>query len=147
MGPTAWFNPFGFFLMAVILVPNILFARRYPEAFTSSQSKPLEILEQIGRFGCFGFMVINIPGAVLGFWFPGAPGVYFAYGITLTVLYCLIWAVCFHRPSLSRALALSILPSLLFLGCGVLLLSLPLILSVLLFAPCHILISVRSVQK
>lgn len=35
MDPTAWFNPFGLFLMAAILVPNFLFARRYPEAFTA----------------------------------------------------------------------------------------------------------------
>ena len=145
MDPTAWFNPFGLFLMVAILVPNFLFARRYPEAFTASQNKLLEALEQIGRFGCFGFMIIQLPGAVWGFWFPGAQEVYFAYGMVITALYCLIWALCFHRPSLFRALALSILPSLLFLGSGFLLCSLPLILSALLFAPCHIFISVRSV--
>lgn len=145
MDPTARFNPFGLLLMAVILVPNILFARRHPEAFTAPpQNKLLETLEQIGRFGCFGFMVINLPGAVWGFWFPCAQETYFAYDITLTALYCLIWALCFEKATLFRALALSFLPSLLFLGSGVLLRSLPLILSALLFAPCHILISVRS---
>lgn len=148
MEPTAWFNLFGLLLMAAIMVPNILFARRYPEAFTAPpRNKALEALEQIGRFGCFGFMIFNLPFAVRGFWFSGAREVYFVYGIALTALYCLIWAVCFHRPSLFRALALSILPSLLFLGCGVLLCSVPLLLSALLFAPCHILISVRSVPK
>ena len=106
------------------------------------RNKLLEALEQIGRFG---FMIIQLPGAVWGFWFPGAQEVYFAYGMVITALYCLIWALCFHRPSLFRALALSILPSLLFLGSGFLLCSLPLILSALLFAPCHIFISVRSV--
>ena len=131
--------------MVAILVPNFLFARRYPEVFTASQNKLLEALEQIGRFGCFGFMIIQLPGAVWGFWFPGAQEVYFAYGMVITALYCLVWALCFHKPSLFRALALSILPSLLFLGSGFLLCSLPLILSALLFAPCHIFISVRSV--
>ena len=90
-------------------------------------------------------MIIQLPSAVWGFWFPGAQEVYFAYGMVITALYCLIWALCFHRPLLFRALALSILPSLLFLGSGFLLCSLPLILSALLFAPCHIFISVRSV--
>lgn len=145
MDPTARFNLFGLLLMAAILVPNILFARRHPEAFTAPpQNKLLETLEQIGRFSCFGFMVINLPGAVWGFWFPCSREVYFTYGIALTALYCLIWALCFEKATLFRALALSFLPSLLFLGSGVLLRSLPLILSALLFAPCHILISVRS---
>ena len=145
MDPTARFNLFGLLLMAAILVPNILFARRHPEAFTAPpHNKLLETLEQIGRFSCFGFMVINLPGAVWGFWFPCSREVYFTYGIALTALYCLIWALCFEKATLFRALALSFLPSLLFLGSGVLLRSLPLILSALLFAPCHILISVRS---
>ena len=144
MDPTAWFNPFGLFLMAAILVPNFLFARRYPEAFTASQNKLLEALEQIGRFGCFGFMIIQLPGAVWGFWFPGAQEVYFAYGMVITALYCLIWALCFHRPSLFRALALSILPSLLFLFSGAMLRSVPMIAAAALFAPCHILLSYKN---
>ena len=47
--------------MIVKLIPNVICTAKYPTGFENKyQNCFMEILEQIGRFGCFGFMVINI---------------------------------------------------------------------------------------
>ena len=40
----------GWFFMLVIMVPNVVFAIRCRDGF---ENKPVELMEQIGRFGCF----------------------------------------------------------------------------------------------
>lgn len=140
-----WINLYGLIFMAVILIPNMIFAAKCPEGFENAwQNKTVELLEQIGRFGCFGFMIVHIPGTWFGFPSDEAFAVYLLANILLIDCYCLIWMICFRKNSLFRALALSILPSLVFLLSGILSRSPLLILSALLFAPCHILLSYKN---
>ena len=48
-----WFNVFGLALMTAIMIPNVLFAIGHKEEFTAKRcNKAVEIIEQIGRFGC-----------------------------------------------------------------------------------------------
>ena len=141
----SWINPYGLFFMAVILIPNIVFAVKCPQGFENTwENKTVERLEQIGRFGCFGFMVIHIPGTWFGFPSDEAFAIYLMADAVLIACYCLIWILCFRKNGLFRALALSILPSLVFLLSGILSRSPLLILSALLFAPCHILLSYKN---
>ena len=127
------------------MIPNIIFAIKNKDGFDNLwHNTAIEILEQIGRFGCIAFMVINIPFTWLGFWFDGAVSVYLAVNSCLTAAYCTIWFVCFHKNSVFRALMLSILPSIIFLFSGVLLLSFPLIIASIIFTPCHILLSYKN---
>jgi len=64
-----WFNVFGLVFIAVIMIPNIIFAVKHKDAFENrNQNKAIEIIEQIGRFGCFGFMIFNIPSTCFGWW-------------------------------------------------------------------------------
>lgn len=140
-----WINPYGLFFMAVILIPNIVFAVKCPQGFENTwENKTVERLEQIGRFGCFGFMVIHIPGTWFGFPLDEAFAIYLMADAALIACYCLIWILCFRKNGLFRALALSILPSLVFLLSGILSRSLLLVLSSLIFAPCHILLSYKN---
>ena len=63
-----WFNVFGFIFVAIMMIPNIIYAINCKDGFENLWiNKPVEVLEQIGRFGCFGFMVINIRGTWFGF--------------------------------------------------------------------------------
>ena len=58
-----WFNVFGLVFIAVIMIPNIIFAIKNKEGFENKRkNRFLEVAEQIGRIGCFVFMIINIPG-------------------------------------------------------------------------------------
>lgn len=142
-----WLNIFGLIMMAVIMIPNILFAMKCKDGFENKwNNKLVEILEQIGRFCCFGFMIINIPGTCFGWWSDEAFAVYLAVDAVLVTLYCVIWAVCFRKSSVFRALALSIIPSVLFLFSGIMSRSILLTIAALLFAPSHILISYQNAK-
>lgn len=142
-----WLNVFGLVMVAVIMIPNILFAMKCKDGFVNKwNSKSVETVEQIGRFGCFGFMIINIPGTWFGWWSDEAFAVYLVVDAVLVTLYCVIWAVCFRKSSVFRALALSIIPSVLFLFSGIMSRSILLTIAAVLFAPSHILISYQNTK-
>lgn len=142
-----WLNVFGLVMVAVIMIPNILFAMKCKDRFVNKwNNKSVETVEQIGRFGCFGFMIINIPGTWFGWWSDEAFAVYLVVDAVLVTLYCVIWAVCFRKSSVFRALALSIIPSVLFLFSGIMSRSILLTTAAVLFAPSHILISHQNAK-
>ena len=142
-----WLNVFGLVMVAVIMIPNILFAMKCKDGFVNKwNNKFVETVEQIGRFGCFGFMIINIPGTWFGWWSDEAFAVYLVVDAVLVTLYCVIWAVWFRKSSVFRALALSIIPSVLFLFSGIMSRSILLTIAAVLFAPSHILISYQNAK-
>lgn len=140
-----WFNVFGLAFIVVIMIPNIVFAVRCKDGFENRwNNKAIEIIEQIGRFGCFGFMIFNVPGTWFGWWSNEAFAIYLIIDSLLIALYCAIWVFCWKKNSVFRALALSIIPSVIFLFSGVMSWSILLIITSLLFAPSHILISYKN---
>lgn len=142
-----WFNIFGLVFIVVIMIPNIVFAIKCKEAFENKWSnKVVELLEQIGRFGCFGFMIFNVPGTWFGWWSDEAFAIYLIVDSLLIVLYCIIWVICWKKNNVFRALALSIIPSVIFLFSGVMSRSILLIIVTILFAPTHILISYKNAK-
>lgn len=142
-----WLNVFGLVMVAVIMIPNILFAMKCKDGFVNKwNNKSVETVEQIGRFGCFGFMIIDIPGTWFGWWSDEAFAVYLVVDAVLVTLYCVIWAVWFRKSSVFRALALSIIPSVLFLFSGIMSRSILLTIAAVLFAPSHILISYQNAK-
>ena len=142
-----WLNVFGLVMVAVIMIPNILFAMKCKDGFVNKwNNKSVETVEQIGRFGCFGFMIINSPGTWFGWWSDEAFAVYLVVDAVLVTLYCVIWAVCFRKSSVFRALALSIIPSVLFLFSGIMSRSILLTIVALLFAPSHIMLSYQNAK-
>ena len=142
-----WINIWGLIMMAVIMIPNIIFAWKCRNGFENKWNRPaVEFLEQAGRFGCFGFMSINVPGTWFGWRSDEAFAVYLMVDIILVLLYCAIWAVCFRKNSVFRALALSIIPSVIFLFSGIMSRSILLTASACIFAPCHIAISYMNAR-
>ena len=115
-----WFNVFGLIFIAVIMIPNVVFAIKCKDGFDNKwNNKYVEVTEQVGRLGCFGFMIINIPGTWFGWWSDEAFALYLIVDTILVMLYCAIWIICFKKNSVFRALALSIIPSMLFLFSGI----------------------------
>lgn len=143
----SWFNFIGLIFVAVILIPNIIFAAKNKDGFQNFyQNKFVEIFEQIGRFGCFITMFFTPPFLNLGFKINGAKTAYIITGAVLVALYCLGWIVFGKENSVRKSLALSIIPSVLFLESGLLSLNFPLIILSLIFAPCHIIISYKNAK-
>ena len=142
-----WFNVFGLVFIVVIMIPNIVFAVRCKDGFENRWNNTvIEIIEQIGRFGCFGFMIFNVPGTWFGWWSNEAFAIYLIIDSLLIVLYCAIWFVFWEKNNVFRASALSIIPSVIFLFSGVMSRSILLIIATILFAPTHILISYKNAK-
>lgn len=142
-----WFNVFGLVFIVVIMIPNIIFAIRYSDGFQNKYSnKGIEVIEQIGRFGCFGSMILNFPGTCFGWWSNEAFAIYLIVDTLLIALYCIIWVACWKKNNIFRALALSIIPSVIFLFSGIMSRSILLIITSILFAPSHILISYKNAK-
>lgn len=143
-----WFNYYGLIMIAIIMIPNILYAIKNKNGFQNQRhNKYVETTEQIGRYGCFIFMIFNIPKTYFFPNFDKAIAIYLIINCILIVTYCSVWSVCFNKNTLFRALSLSVIPSIVFLFSGVMLRSIPLIVSALLFAPSHILISYKNAKK
>ena len=143
-----WINLFGLVFMVIIMIPNVIFALKCKDGFENRrENKFIEVLEQIGRYGCFAFMVINIPKTWFGWTSDEAFALYLIVDAVLVTAYCVIWAVCFKKNSVFRALSLSIIPSVIFLFSGIMSRSVLLMISALIFAPCHILISYKNARS
>lgn len=115
------FNPInlaGGVIVALVLVPNIVYALRSPGEENRCKNAVMNLLEQIGRYGSMALMVLP-----LGVWEFGFPGVaamlaYFLGNGTLLLAYWLFWAAYFGRRTPRRALVLAILPTCIFLLSG-----------------------------
>ena len=142
----SWFNYYGLGIIAIIMIPNIVFAIKHKDGFTNKyQNKVVEILEQIGRYACFAFMIFNIPYTYFNFWFDYALAVYLSVNGVLCAAYVVFWVVCVNKDGKLRALSLSIIPSVIFLFSGVVLANIPLIAFSILFGINHILLSYKNV--
>ena len=140
-----WFNLTGLIFVVVLLIPNIIYAATNKDGFADKyHNKLIEAGEQIGRFGCFILMFIQPSFVTLGYIYDGAQTLYLILGIVLLALYCGGWIVFRKGNSMAKALALSILPSVLFLESGILTLNIPLIVLSVVFAICHITISYKN---
>ena len=68
-----WFNYFGLAVMAVVMIPNIVYAAVQKDAAVDRyRNKAAYLAEQIGRYGCTVFMIFNIPYTYFDFEFDNA---------------------------------------------------------------------------
>lgn len=144
----SWFNYYGLCIMAIIMIPNIIFAVMHKDGFVNSyKNKAVEVAEQTGRYACFLLMIFNIPYTYCGFWFKHALAVYLTVNGGLCFMYLLFWIICKNKSDkLIRALSLSVIPSVIFLFCGIVLAYIPLIAFSALFAASHIFLSCKNVK-
>jgi len=142
-----WFNYYGLVILIIIMIPNIVFMiKNKKESFKNKlNNKILEVFEQIGRYSTFAFMIINIPYTYKGFYFVNSEVIYIIVNAVLVFAYLLGWIIFWGTSSLTRSLILSIVPSLIFIFSGIITLNIPLIVSSLIFAPCHIIISIKKI--
>ena len=142
-----WFNYYGLIVMAIVMIPNIVYAVKVKNFANAYENKTVEILEQIGRYACFVLMIFNIPYTYFGFWFDNAITVYLSVNGCLCFAYLLFWIICRNKNSKLKALSLSVIPSVIFLFSGITLGYIPLIVFAVLFGINHILISYKDFVK
>lgn len=140
-----WFNYYGLAIMAVVMIPNIIYSlKRKDGGADSYKNKAVIIAEQIGRYGCLALMIFNIPYTYFNFWFDYALIVYLSVNGGLCLAYLIFWVICWNGNGKLKALSLSIIPSAIFLFSGVVLANIPLTVFAVLFAVNHILISYKN---
>ncbi len=140
-----WFNYYGLAVMAIIMIPNIVYAVKHAnDGGDTYNDKAVIIAEQIGRYGCFVFMIFNIPYTYFDFWFDHALVVYLSVNGALCLAYLIFWVICRNGNDKLKALSLSIIPSCVFLFCGIVVASIPLVVFAVVFAVNHILISCKN---
>ena len=140
------FFVYGLVIVLIILVPNVVFALCNKDGFENNwHSKTVEILEQVGRFGCMIFMFIVIPE--ISFSSDESFALYIIVNMALLLLYCLLWIVFFKKNNMAKAVSLSVIPAVLFLFSGIISTNIPLIAAAAVFAPCHIIISIKNVTE
>lgn len=113
-----WLNLFGLIIVALMMVPNILYAVRHRDAQNRCTSRLANISEQIGRYGCMFLMVFPVGIMELGFCSVEAFLAYLIGNAVLLVAYFAFWIVYAKKQSLFAALLLAVLPTLLFLLSG-----------------------------
>lgn len=138
-----WFNYYGLIAIILIMLPNIIYFAKKKNVVQNENKSFLLVLEQIGRYGCMGFMVFNIPYTYYGFWFNHGLLVYLIVGGVILLLYELGW-ILKDDKKIFKALWLSIIPFILFLFCGICIRSILLITCSIIFGVSHITISYQN---
>ena len=140
-----WFNYYGLAIMAVIMIPNVIYAVKHRNGGESAYNgKKVIIAEQIGRYGCLVLMIFNIPYTYFNLWFDFALTVYLSVNGGLCLAYLIFWIICRNSEGKLKALSLSVIPSCIFLFSGIVLANIPLIAFAVIFTVTHIFISYKN---
>ena len=115
----SWLNIFGLILVALLLLPTIIYAVKIKNQQNQCTNKVMNILEQVGRFGCMFFMVFNIGIAEMGFSSVEVFLIYAFGNVVLIIAYWTIWMLYFNKQSYWKQIALAVLPTCLFLLNGI----------------------------
>lgn len=137
-------NTYGLIIMIIIMIPNIIFAIREKNFESKYHNKFIEVIEQSGRFGSMFLMIFNISFLEYGFWFKNAKNVYILLISVLALLYCFSWILYFQKATIEKAMALAIIPTLIFLFSGIITLHILLIITAILFGIGHITITYNN---
>ena len=110
-----WLNLTGFLIITLMMVPNIIYTRRNQHMESKCTSRPVLILEQIGRYSSMALMVFPLLVWEFGFSSVALFIIWTALCVLMLLSYFICWGLYFRKPSLSVALWLAILPSGIFI--------------------------------
>lgn len=110
-----WINIFNAIIVVLMLMPNIIFSIKSKEKKPDKSSKALTVIEQIGRYGCIVLMVLPLFVWEFGFSPLEFMFVYVIFNAVLLIMYYIFWVLYFKNKTMSSALALAIIPTLIFI--------------------------------
>ena len=144
LGKIRWLNIFGIIIIVLIMIPNIIYMIKGEDQPDRCENKLMIVLEQIGRYSCILLMMFNIGISELGF---KSIGLFFTYllgNIILIVSYWIIWITYFKNPVFGKQIALAIIPTVIFLLCGITMMHWLLIISGIIFGVGHIYVTYKN---
>lgn len=137
-------NLYGLTIMAIIMIPNVIFAIKVNNFENKYNNKLVEVIEQIGRVGSMILMIVNVQFWEYGYWFINGKIVYMVVTGVLACIYCIIWASFFRKTTFMKSIWLAIIPTLIFLVSGIVELKVLLIITAIFFGASHIIITYNN---
>ena len=116
-----WINIFGAGIVALMMIPNIIYAIRNKGEKNNCTNRLMNIIEQIGRYACITLMWLPLLVWKFGFSSVLAMYLYFAGNGCLLAAYWTVFAFYLKKKTRKRALILAVIPSCIFLLSGLLL--------------------------
>jgi hypothetical protein len=116
-----WINVFGAAFVILMLVPNIVYAIKNKDEKNLCTNRIMNIIEQIGRYGCVVLMWLPILVWKFGFASVFEMILYLVGNGILLAAYWIAFAIFMKKKNTKLALTLAILPACIFLLSGVLL--------------------------
>ncbi len=138
-------NVFGAIVVVLMLVPNVVYALKNRGEENRCTNRWMNLLEQIGRYGCIAFMWF--PLLVGKFSFRSVPEMtlYLGGNGALLAVYWFVYARYLRERTWRRALTLAVVPACIFLMSGLLLRHWLLVVFALFFAVGHIYVTTQNV--
>ncbi|MGN0157062.1 MAG: hypothetical protein ACI39N_07415 [Lachnospiraceae bacterium] len=139
-----WLNTFGLILIILLMIPNIIYAIKVKDKGEPCPNKVMVILEQIGRFASMFLMIFNIGIAEFGFSSVSAFFIYNIGNVILMIFYWTFWILYFADRKRYTSIGLAVIPTLMFLLCGLTMRHILLIISAIIFGIGHIYITYQA---
>ena len=142
-----WINLAGGIIVILMLIPNIVYALRNRDERNLCENRLMNVVEQIGRYGCIALMWLPLLVWKFGFRSVFEMLLYFGGNGALLAAYWLVYARYMKRRTAGRALALAVIPACIFLLSGLLLRHWLLVGFAVLFAVGHIYVTVQNARQ
>ena len=141
-----WINVFGAIIVILMMIPNIIYAVRNKGEKNLCTNRFVNIIEQIGRYACILLMWFPLLVWKFGFASVLEMMLYLVGNGCLLAAYWVIFARYLKKKTRNKALALAVIPSCIFLLCGLLLRHWLLVGFACLFAIGHIYVTLKNAE-
>ena len=139
-----WINVFGAVIVALMLIPNIVYAIKNKGEKNLCANRFMNVVEQIGRYACIVLMWLPLLVWKFGFASVLDMMLYMACNGLLLAAYWIAFAFYMKRRTVRLAIVLAVLPSCIFLLSGILLQHWLLVAFAILFAIGHIYVTYKN---
>lgn len=116
----SWINTFGMTFVVLMLLPNIIYEFKHKGSENLCKNLLMNLVEQVGRYGSMFLMAFNIGILETGLSSKDTFLVWFFAMIALLMAYYVCWIPYYRNARPAFALALAIIPSLMFILSGIL---------------------------
>lgn len=133
-----WINIYGGIVVALMLIPNIIFAIKNKEQKPNKSKKIINIIEQISRYACIILMVLPFFVWEFGFSPLEFMFVYIIGNVILLILYYIFWGLYSKRMAGKYAIVLAVIPTLIFIVSAISVKHWALLVTAVIFGVSHI---------
>lgn len=139
-----WINIFAGVIIILILIPNIIYTLKNKESTPEKSNIVIRIIEQIGRYLCILLMIVPLFVGEFGFSPLELMFNYILGNIILLIFYYIFWVLYSKRNTLNNAIALAVIPTMIFINSAISIKHWALLVSAIIFGMSHIYITYKN---